>query len=62
VLWATHLFDEIVPSDELVVLHQGRVLAHGKVSRIIDETAAQNVGAAFARLTDAATNSGPPSS
>jgi ABC-2 type transport system ATP-binding protein len=62
VLWATHLFDEIVPSDELVVLHQGRVLAHGKVSRIIDETAAQNVGAAFARLTDAATNSGHPSS
>src|SRR5438105_6867552 len=38
VLWATHLFDEIVASDDLVVLHQGRVLAHGRVSRIVDET------------------------
>src|SRR5712671_6479677 len=32
VLWATHLFDEIVPSDDLVVLHLGRVLAHGPVA------------------------------
>ena len=61
VLWATHLFDEIVPSDDLVVLHQGRVLAHGQVSRIIDQTAAQNVGAAVARLTEAATKSGTSS-
>ena len=61
VLWATHLFDEILPSDNLVVLHQGRVLAHGQVSRVIDEASAQDVGAAFARLTEAATKSGPPS-
>ena len=33
VLWATHLFDEIMPGDDLVVLHQGRVLAHGPVER-----------------------------
>jgi len=58
VLWATHLFDEIVTSDNLVVLHQGRVLAHGQVSRIIHETTAQDVGTAFARLTEAATKSG----
>ena len=32
VLWATHLFDEIMPGDDLVVLHQGRVLAHGPVA------------------------------
>src|SRR6478672_7220344 len=61
VLWATHLLDEIDPSDKLVVLHQGRVLAHGQVSRVIDEAAAQDVGAAFARLTEAATKSGTPS-
>ena len=29
VLWATHLFDEIAPGDDLVVLHQGRVRAQG---------------------------------
>lgn len=28
VLWATHLVDEIQPQDDVVVLHQGRVLAH----------------------------------
>src|SRR5262245_56840211 len=37
VLWATHLFDEIGLSDDLVVLHQGRVLAQGKVARVIAE-------------------------
>ncbi|TNC66835.1 ABC transporter ATP-binding protein [Rubellimicrobium roseum] len=26
VLWATHLVDEVEPTDELVILHQGRVL------------------------------------
>jgi ABC-2 type transport system ATP-binding protein len=29
VLWATHLFDEVAPEDEVYVLHQGRVVAHG---------------------------------
>jgi ABC-2 type transport system ATP-binding protein len=28
VLWATHLVDEIRPSDDVIVLHRGRVLAH----------------------------------
>lgn len=27
VLWATHLFDEVAPADEVVLLHHGRVLA-----------------------------------
>ncbi|MBL4926851.1 ABC transporter ATP-binding protein [Fuscibacter oryzae] len=29
VLWATHLTDEVAPDDQLVILHQGRVLADG---------------------------------
>ena len=29
VLWATHLADEVCPDDQLVVLHQARVLADG---------------------------------
>lgn len=29
VLWATHLTDEVTPDDQLVILHQGRVLADG---------------------------------
>ena len=51
VLWATHLFDEIVPSDELVVLHQGRVLAHGQVARIVAGTNARDLYSAFMHLT-----------
>jgi ABC-2 type transport system ATP-binding protein len=51
VLWATHLFDEIVPSDNLVVLHQGRVLARGEVAKVLDESGAHDVNSAFMRLT-----------
>jgi ABC-2 type transport system ATP-binding protein len=57
VLWATHLFDEIVPGDDLVVLHQGRVLAQGGVARIIAEAKARDLHAAFMRLTGAAAES-----
>ncbi|WP_246799330.1 ABC transporter ATP-binding protein [Bradyrhizobium sp. CCBAU 51753] len=62
VLWATHLFDEIMPSDDLVVLHQGKMLAHGPVSRVIAEAGAQDVNTAFMRLTGAATLAGKPPS
>lgn len=58
VLWATHLFDEIMPDDDLVVLHQGRVLAHGPVPRITAAAGADDIHAAFMRLTGAAAESG----
>ena len=60
VLWATHLFDEITPSDDLVVLHQGRMLAYGQVARVIADTGAHDVNSAFMRLTGATTDSGSP--
>lgn len=60
VLWATHLFDEITSSDDLVVLHQGRVLAHGKVARVIADAGAHDVNSAFMRLTGTAAISGSP--
>jgi ABC-2 type transport system ATP-binding protein len=53
VLWATHLFDEIAPGDDLVVLHQGRTLARGEMTRVIAEAGAQDINAAFMRLTGA---------
>ena len=58
VLWATHLFDEIMPGDDLVVLHQGKVLAQGPMSRVIAEAGAQDVNTAFMRLTGAQTMPG----
>jgi ABC-2 type transport system ATP-binding protein len=51
VLWATHLFDEIVSTDDLVVLHQGRILARGQVARVVAEAGAPDLNAAFMRLT-----------
>jgi len=58
VLWATHLFDEIMPGDDLVVLHQGRVLAHGPVGDIIADAEAYDINSAFMRLTGAAVDPG----
>lgn len=58
VLWATHLFDEIATTDNLVVLHQGRILAQGPVARVITDTGADSVNAAFMRLTGAAASTG----
>ena len=58
VLWATHLFDEIMPNDDLVVLHQGKVLAQGPMNRVIAEAGAQDVNTAFMRLTGAQTMPG----
>lgn len=58
VLWATHLFDEILPGDDLVVLHQGKVLAQGPMSRVVTDAGAQDVNTAFMRLTGAQTMPG----
>jgi ABC-2 type transport system ATP-binding protein len=58
VLWATHLFDEILATDDLVVLHEGRVLARGPVARVIADTGAFDVNAAFAKLTTAMDQAG----
>jgi ABC-2 type transport system ATP-binding protein len=54
VLWATHLIDEVVADDDVVVLHQGRVLAHGVASRLAADADAGDIHAAFTRLTQAA--------
>src|SRR3981189_1277914 len=62
VLWATHLFDEISPSDDLVVLHQGRVLAQGKVAQVIADAGGSDINTAFMRLTGSTAQSGSPTS
>jgi ABC-2 type transport system ATP-binding protein len=58
VLWATHLFDEIMPDDDLVVLHQGRVLARGVVARVVAETKASDLHSAFMQLTGTGAETG----
>lgn len=49
-LWATHLLDEIDPTDHVVVLHQGKVLADGVASSLIADAQAQDVREMFTRL------------
>ncbi|MES9970424.1 MAG: ABC transporter ATP-binding protein [Candidatus Thiodiazotropha sp.] len=51
VLWATHLVDEVEAEDRLVVLHDGRVLAHGSARQIMQETGTDSVKQAFNHLT-----------
>jgi ABC-2 type transport system ATP-binding protein len=51
VLWATHLVDEVADGDDVVILHEGRVLAHGPVTRIVSEAGAADIRAAFTQMT-----------
>jgi ABC-2 type transport system ATP-binding protein len=50
VLWATHLLDEIIPADDVVVLHRGRVLAAGSAEAIIAAQNAKDIAGAFTGL------------
>src|SRR3984893_2850396 len=54
VLWATHLIDEIEPGDDVVVLHEGKILDHGNASEIAARAGAAGIGPAFNVLTSAA--------
>jgi ABC-2 type transport system ATP-binding protein len=52
-LWATHLIDEVAPGDQVIILHQGRVLADGPVEGVVEQAGAADIRAAFTRLTAA---------
>ena len=51
VLWATHLFDEVEPTDRVVILHKGRVLFTGTVTEFLEKTGTKNVSDAFRAVT-----------
>jgi ABC-2 type transport system ATP-binding protein len=42
VLWATHLLDEVIPEDAVVVLHRGEVLAAGNVGNVAGAAGIRN--------------------
>jgi ABC-2 type transport system ATP-binding protein len=50
VLWATHLFDEVEPEDDLLVLDKGRIVARGTAAEVVAETGAKDLGGAFRLL------------
>lgn len=51
VLWATHLFDEVKPTDHLVILHKGRILFTGTVPEFLEKTGTNTVSDAFRAVT-----------
>ncbi|GAB6068108.1 ABC transporter ATP-binding protein [Methylothermus subterraneus] len=51
ILWATHLLDEVWPSDQLIVLHRGKVCAAGAVAEVVREAQAETLTEAFQTLT-----------
>lgn len=54
VLWATHLIDEIVDTDLIVVLHKGKVMFSGQLPGFLAQTGAKTPREAFRALTGTA--------
>lgn len=53
VLWATHLTDEVMPEDDLIVLERGVVVAHGPLSDVLAAANETTLDGAFTKLTSA---------
>ena len=51
VLWTTHLVDEVVDDDHVVLLHKGRRLANDSARAVMASVGARSIGAAFTILT-----------
>jgi ABC-2 type transport system ATP-binding protein len=51
VLWATHLIDEVAPTDLVVVLHKGGVMFTGTVPEFLATTRADTLSTAFRVIT-----------
>ena len=49
-LWATHLIDEIEPSDQVIILHHGQLIACGAAQEVVDQTGTDNIRDAFQKL------------
>lgn len=58
VLWATHLIDEIAPTDQIILLHKGRVLFSGSVPEFLKAAGTQTVREGFRVMTG--TSDGEP--
>jgi ABC-2 type transport system ATP-binding protein len=51
VLWATHLCDEVVDADRVIVLHRGKILADTTPARLVAAAGATTVEQAFLAMT-----------
>lgn len=53
VLWATHLIDEAEGAHQVIVLHQGKIMAAGTASAIVKQAGTATLREAFTTLTAA---------
>ncbi len=51
VLWATHIFDEVEPADDVTVLQAGKVIAQGRSHAIADAAPGATLADAFRAMT-----------
>ncbi|MGH1479253.1 MAG: ABC transporter ATP-binding protein [Geminicoccales bacterium] len=51
VIWATHLVDEVVDANEIVLLNRGRIVAHGSPEQVVAKAGAADLVEAYGRLT-----------
>ncbi|MBL4907039.1 MAG: ATP-binding cassette domain-containing protein [Sneathiella sp.] len=49
-LWATHLVDEVLPEDDLILLHRGSIRAQGCVADLLKKHNCDDVAALFETL------------
>jgi ABC-2 type transport system ATP-binding protein len=54
VLWATHLIDEVGAKDQVILLHEGRILAEGDGASICAQAKTSDLRGAFTKLTTGA--------
>jgi ABC-2 type transport system ATP-binding protein len=54
VLWATHLVDEVRTGDQVIILHEGGIRAHGPVEEVTRELGVATIVDAYSRLTGTA--------
>ena len=52
VLWATHIFDEVEASDEVYVLHAGKIVTQGRSADISAQADGATLADAFRALTE----------
>lgn len=50
ILWATHLIDEVLPEDQVIVLAKGKIAALGTPQQILAQSKRDDFGAAFEAL------------
>ena len=50
IVLSTHVMDEAAHCDELALLRDGRLLAQGKIERLLEQTKTKNIEDAFLSL------------